>query len=184
MTLIIFVIFSFGHNLHIRLKLYKIGHCLTNLYAVSSLAVDAFSYFWKENLWKKIIQAELLFLLAFFFFSTTEQSTPSSRMCSSNPLSSLYLCIPLFAQQCSSANFSSWTHRLTFAHLNPSTISSAIPLMCLNITGNNLYHLKYWRYLRFWFCQQNLSVYRKIIRTSWHLFHSLIQKWWTQNCID
>lgn len=68
MTLIIFVIFSFGHNLHIRLKLYKIGHCLTNLYAVSSLAVDAFSYFWKENLWKKIIQAELLFLLAFFFF--------------------------------------------------------------------------------------------------------------------
>lgn len=68
MTLIIFVIFSFGHNLHIRLKLYKIGHCLTNLYAVSSLAVDAFSYFWKENLWKKIIQAEILFLLAFFFF--------------------------------------------------------------------------------------------------------------------
>lgn len=68
MTLIIFVIFSFGHNLHIRFKLYKIGHCLTNLYAVSSLAVDAFSYFWKENLWKKIIQAELLFLLAFFFF--------------------------------------------------------------------------------------------------------------------
>lgn len=67
-----FCYFSFGCNLHIRLKLYKVGHCLTNLYAVSSLAVDAFSYFWKENLWKKIIQAELLFislfLLVFFFF--------------------------------------------------------------------------------------------------------------------
>lgn len=115
-----FCYFSFGCNLHIRLKLYKVSHWLTNLYAVSSLAVDAFSYFWKENLWKKIIQAELLFIVLvffFFFFPTTEQSTPSSHMCSSNPLSSLYHCIPFFAQQCSSGIFSSWTHRLTFAHI-------------------------------------------------------------------
>lgn len=126
MTLIIFVIFPLDIICILGLTLKKISYCLTNLYSVSNPTVDVFSHFISPNLEEKKFRARFskhsfslyCISLFFLFFNADEQSTPTLCICSSNPLSSLYLYSPLFAQQCTGSItiFSFWTHHLTFAH--------------------------------------------------------------------
>lgn len=124
MTLIIFVTFSLDIICILGLNSKKsVIASLTSApfpVLLQILSHTSFGQIWMQKLQRKILQAELPFLSYKPSFTAAEKHTPSSCAYSSNPLTSLlFLCIPLFTQQCtgSATIFSSWIHHLTFAHI-------------------------------------------------------------------